>query len=257
MKRNLRHLILTALLAVLGAASAWAQPEAIQPSGNGNQDNPFVFTTVNHMKWLMDTYSTYKKIDDGPYMYNAYYELGADIDLSSIENWNPIKTDSGFTGNFDGKGHTLSNLTCENQYAGFFYSIATCTIKDINFANVNITGTKNAGALAAMGYNGKANISGVNVLGGTVTCTGGNAGGLVSTNAGNFTKCINMADVTANGVYAGGIVGTASSVVIEGCFNTGKVTNTNTAIDAQAGGLAGRSDVRRLFYSELGLLVRS
>ena len=50
---------------------------------------------------------------------SVYYELGADIDLSSFPSWIPIATmsnGSGFMGHFDDKGFTISNMTITSAF---------------------------------------------------------------------------------------------------------------------------------------------
>lgn len=67
-------------------------------TGTGTQLDPYIITTPQ------DLYDVRNNM-------TAYYELGADIDMSSWGNWTPIgNTGSPFNGYFDGKGHTISNL---------------------------------------------------------------------------------------------------------------------------------------------------
>ena len=60
----------------------------------------------------------------------------ADIDLSSVENWEPIGNDSTkFTGIFDGNGHVIKNMTInrpDTNYVGLFgYTDSGSEIKNI------------------------------------------------------------------------------------------------------------------------------
>ena len=89
------------------------------------------------------------------------YALLSDIDLSTYNNgvWTPIGSgsDEGFTGIFNGKGHTISNLSVSGDgltYAGLFAvigknSTSTDNVYSLNITNANIDGKYNyAGALA-------------------------------------------------------------------------------------------------------------
>ena len=70
-------------------------------SGTGVSASAFQITTGDEMNML--------RHDLG-----AYYDLAANIDLSGFSNWAPIANqtdDDWFSGSFNGKGYTISNLT--------------------------------------------------------------------------------------------------------------------------------------------------
>ena len=84
-------------------------------------------------------------VNNGTSFKNQYISLAADIDLGG-KNWGEIGTNShSFTGNFDGKGHVIKNLT---HYAstweefGLFGWIDTNSasfgIKNLGLVDVNI-----------------------------------------------------------------------------------------------------------------------
>ena len=72
-----------------------------------------------------------------------HVKLMSDIDLAG-ETWKPIDK---MWVDFDGNGHTISNLTTEAWKAGFFGYLAGGSIKNLTLENVNVTGAQ-AGAFA-------------------------------------------------------------------------------------------------------------
>lgn len=91
--------------------------------------------------------------------YYGYFVLANDIDFDGAEIAIAVSQkagtatagrECGFTGTFDGKGHTLSNFSVKGGYS-FFGSVAkSSTIKDLNFKKVTIS----ASASGIMGYGG-------------------------------------------------------------------------------------------------------
>ena len=166
--------------------------------------------------------------------------LLADIDMAGIADFTPIGKgyDHGFTGTFDGGGHTISNLRVNvaGSFAGLF-GYNSGTIRDVNMADATVTAT-NSSAGGIAGYNIYGTIAGCFVTGGTVTAEYWLAGGIVGDNLyGTITGCsVAGATVTAGENYAGGIVGYSYHGTITGCSVTGA---TVTATNSSAGGIAG------------------
>lgn len=173
--------------------------------------------------------------------------LDADVDLADVE-WTPIgngtrsgKTYTGnaFKGEFDGKGHTISNVK-----ASLFGIVDGGTVKNVSLsADINETTADSVGAAVAV-LCGGGTVEGVSVSG-TVTGIKG-VGGVVGRMLveGTITGCTNSAAVTQTGDSdsAGGIVGKAyyteagKEMTISDCTNSGVVTSTYAA-----GGIAGFS----------------
>src|SRR6185312_11670073 len=123
------------------------------------------------------------------------YALGRNIDAVSVSNFAPIGGAVAFTGQLDGQGHAIENLTIAPTSAsifnvGLFGSIGTGgLVKNLYLTNASVTAdpnsaatTQNVGVLAGTNYG---TIDGVNVTG---TINGGPAvnlavGGLVGMNA--------------------------------------------------------------------------
>lgn len=158
--------------------------------------------------------------------------LGADINLTGTQ-WSAIRD---FTGTFDGAGHTVTvnfnNVTLFADLKG--------TVKNLTVAGT-ITGNTRLGGIAA-NTRGTAVIDNC-VNKANITSTGGYAGGIVgavnqSDNATvTITNCRNEGSVTGK-TYAGGILGQdfgIAVVSITACENHGTVSG------ATAGGILGIS----------------
>lgn len=77
--------------------------------GDGTESNPYIIHTAAQLTKFAES------VDDGTSYAGQYVKLDSDIDLSSIDNFNPIGQEDGsngkiFAGTFDGDGHTVSGL---------------------------------------------------------------------------------------------------------------------------------------------------
>ncbi|MBD3768125.1 MAG: filamentous hemagglutinin N-terminal domain-containing protein [Gammaproteobacteria bacterium] len=107
------------------------------------------------------------------------YALGGDIDLSG-SGWTPVGNSSTkFTGQFDGLGNRISNLTINSphDFVGLFGIVASSsTVRNVGMENVSITtpGSNNVGGLAGINEGTVINsymsgsVSGLNYVGGLV-----------------------------------------------------------------------------------------
>lgn len=144
------------------------------------------------------------------------YQLTADITVTAPYG-NDITGFTGFTGTFDGNGHTVTlNITSSSakSYTGLFGTLAGgAVVKNVITAGkIEATGKDNVGGIA-----GRAN-----TYGGAVT----------------IENCKNIAEISGNKAV-GGILGNCTTInytlTISACANTGAVTASNS----QAGGIAG------------------
>ena len=125
--------------AVQNALKNAAQEDSgIFDGGSGTQQSPYLISTIDTLMKFTES------VNDGEDYDGKYVALACDLDISG-ETWTPIgrvdhgKT-SGFAGTFDGRGYTVSNLTCgtakdakEYEAVGFFGVIAEGgTVKDLN-----------------------------------------------------------------------------------------------------------------------------
>ena len=125
--------------AVQNALKNAAQEDSgIFDGGSGTQHSPYLISTIDTLMKFAES------VNDGEDYDGKYVALACDLDISG-ETWTPIgrvdhgKT-SGFAGTFDGRGYTVSNLTCgtakdakEYEAVGFFGVIAEGgTVKNLN-----------------------------------------------------------------------------------------------------------------------------
>ena len=171
------------------------------------------------------------------------YALDQDIDCSDTVNWNggagfiSIGNGAYFTGKFDGKGHTISNLYINsgNGYAGLFGATsANADIDNVRLTNVNIIGSSYVGGL--IGLEQSSSINNVFVSG---SITGDNVGGIVGrANGGSISESSANVTIIGNpGTYAGGIIGLAwTGPTVTDSHTDGSITGTGNL-----GGIIGRS----------------
>ncbi len=161
----------------------------------------------------------------------GYYALGSDIDATATSSWNdglgfiPIGKNNGsaFTGQFDGLGHTITNLTINSptgktsKNVGLFGYITGATVINVGLVNASVLGRANVGGL--VGYNKGGSIHNSYVMGtvsGTDVDNAINVGGLVGYNTGSIN----------NSYFAGSV--------------TGSITDTSEiSLNNNVGGLAG------------------
>ena len=171
-------------------------------TGSGTKDDPYQISTAAQLKRFRNIVNGTGGQTPNP---GACAELTADIDLEN-EAWKPIGYASNYdetkaySGTFDGKGYTIKNL--------------------------NVSGSGNIGLF---GYVSGGTIRNLTVAG-SVTATGGRAGGITCTLIDGLTEnCANLCTVTYTGAdgSVGGIVGYAypidDSVAIRDCYNIGKI----------------------------------
>ena len=189
---------------------------------------------------------------------NAYTPNNEDPSMATNAGFAPIGDNSSgsnatrFTGTFDGKGFTISNLyvntnSSGTNYAGLFGVTGTgAEVQNLGLVNayVKAEGTGSGDVLAGglVGVNSGSTISNSYATG-EVTAEGtgsGNvdAGGLVGSNYGTISNSYAAVTATSDG-YVGGLVGlNRFSGSIENCYARGKVTATGSG-NVWAGGLVG------------------
>ena len=226
MKNYARHLWLSLLLLV--GVAAIAVPTLVE-----NSDGTIEISTVDQLKEFRDA------VNSGNQFTGKTVKLTADLDLSGEANWKPIGNlvaypGQSFNGIFDGDGHTISNLTINDNtpnhaVAALFGSVVNGTIKNLTVKNVNITSTHYAAGIVAYTSNGPT-IENCHVIGGTIKSTpeivegsydnGDKVGGIMGlAQTGSTINNCTVEGVTISGYRdLGGIVG----------YSAGNVTN-NTA----------------------------
>lgn len=166
-------------------------------SGAGTENDPYLINNLEELKWFRDYVNTFRQ--DGASQYaGKFIKLTADIDLDEDgdgvgEEWTPIgsttKDHGSFYGNFDGDGHTISNLVVSKHGTGSGFFAKTsgggdgpqAVIRNLNFKNVDVdAGNSNSyagGVIANSG--GNTVISNVHVTGNVYVNGYGYVGGII------------------------------------------------------------------------------
>lgn len=116
-------------------------------SGHGTESAPWVLTTPADLQAM----SPLLVSGDDLERYTRHFEMGDDIDMTGI-HWTPL-----VTGNqtkplsFDGKNHTISNLTVDTA-VNFpsFAGVLSGTLKNVTFDKANIKNMKTSGQQTAV-----------------------------------------------------------------------------------------------------------
>lgn len=76
--------------------------------------------------------------------------LNTDLDLSSVEYFEPMFINRPFAGVFDGNNHTISGLNIDSfENASLFAQLSYATIKDVTFSDFNVVGTGFVGVISS------------------------------------------------------------------------------------------------------------
>jgi hypothetical protein len=184
------------------------------------------------------------------------FRLQQDLDLSA---------EPGFyipylAGEFNGNGHTISNLSFSNAAIGqvglFGYLASGGRITGVGTENVRLSGLRYLGGLVGYNWEGTVEssyslgtISGEWYVGGLVGYSAGvvsnshssgdvtgeaSVGGLAGSNGGNVTRSYSTGNVSSTSMNAGGLVGSNDEGTVTDCYSTASVT-----CDLSAGGLVG------------------
>lgn len=217
MKKNLRSRIMSIMLIMAVITTIFSPITAKANTETETDDTGGLYVSIGSENFLsLMSISTPIK----------HYVLTEDIVISG--DWKPI---SGFTGTFDGGGHTITFNIDKNtgafvstQYLGLFASCTDATIKDL-YVNGNISLTTGG------------SLSNPNVYIGGVVASSTNS----TLENVHFSGNINVETNNDNSSWAGGLVGKADNTQISLCSNMASITTkVNTAIGiSQAGGLCG------------------
>jgi hypothetical protein len=188
------------------------------------------------------------------------YYLTADIDASTA-NFTPIGTSTSnpFTGTFDGKGYTISNLTI-SEGAGTYNALFGAVKGDVQIANVtlsdiSVTGGDWTGALvgyALASATGEVTIQNCHSSGTlTAGANGSDFGGLVGIAAGDAggnqvyiydcSSSCNLVGVTFQTRNWGGLIGDLLRSTVSNSFATGTITGGTLSAEDH-GGLVGKAN---------------
>lgn len=245
-------------------------------TGSGTKNDPYRIGTAEGLKLFHDivnnengqtqntaacaTLTADIVLNDGTFDEDGNYTPGPSVAATPTE-WTFIGRDyeEAYSGTFDGAGHTIQGVYCNDQIkgrAGLFGYVNGATIKDIKVTGyIKTYGL--AGGIAAFIRGGTSITDCVNaatVIAGDTRGYSPSAGGIVGCSElkqqNQITDCINTGIVRAiamngNYSYAGGILGeSVNSTLISNCSNFGAVSGGRfenaTETNSYVGGIAGR-----------------
>ena len=231
--------------------------------GSGNINTYYIYSAKG-LKYFAN------QVSGGNTYAGSTVYLCVDINLDN-RDWTPIGSTSGsasyFAGTFDGQGYSIYNMTINGSYgggnnygqwAGFFSSLNSATVKNLNLVNVDIEyggSNTNIGAIAGTARNssilncsvsGNINVTGSSTISGVGGIVGSFYGSTDSTYVenGDYSSKHRIANsrnlTTINGrSNIGGIAGrTEGSVVILESYNEGELS---AATSSYIGGLVGNA----------------
>ena len=220
-----------------------------------NADGYYEIDNASKLFWFAE------KVNDGDTGING--KLTADIvvnenvlvdgslngDNSNFLVWTPIGTsDAGFTGTFDGAGHTISGLYFNDKntsYVGLFGVVGTGgTIEKVGVTDSYFYGNRYVGGIA--GQNGGTirncyNSGAIKGWGNGSISDYYYIGGVVGKNTSTVENCYNVGSVVSYGSasYAGGLVGSGTvinSYSIEGAYSSNNIGGGGGDIGGGGGG---------------------
>jgi len=187
-----------------------------------------------------------QKVDQG---LDGYYALKNNINCSDTLTWNsgagfdPVGQASPyFTGSFDGKNYTISDLyinrSTEDNVGLFGRTTSASNIFNVGMIDVNISGQDYVGGIVGLNYGtlNQTHSSGYLHSVFEAPFDGSWAGGIIGKNYGTIVNSYSSASVNSDWKYAGGLVGDNYGT-IEDCYATGTVYGATQDI----GGLAGQN----------------
>ena len=217
-------------------------------AGDGSVQNPYLIANARqldnmHSVMVNNSSNSFSLLDD--------------IDATSITNWVPLNTASGFSKamDFDGAGHTISNLKSSGANYSSFCGVLNGHIHDVTFDNATITHSSKIGVVGGfIGTSGVVgNCSDVHVKNSTVTGTsqwvGGFAGEINTT--GTLLRCSVENTTVTSPSHVGEFAGIARGQVatLRECYTKNFTLEHNTTPSATQGlgGFIGCTTINAIF----------
>lgn len=274
------RLLCVAAFLCLGSGGVWAQADrwdgttiATQfAGGTGVSGNPYQIATAAQLAYLA------QQVNGGNNYDGKYFQLTNDIDLNN-HDWIVIggSFSSSFSGFFDGKGNTISNLGTNPDYnnydkpIGLFPCVAGATIENLTVIISNIglnQGCFVGGIAGSVEGNTTTTIKNCCVLGGPINAyhpmsdaAAGGIVGAVNSSEENFALtisfcCANVSNITStvlNGqpCIVGGIIGFNrydKNITIQNCasFTTNMKYSSDYDYNCEFGGILGKGSATTL-----------
>lgn len=214
--------------------------------GAGTESDPYRLSTIRDLLAMKPALVHGQMI---------YFKLMNDIDMSSIENWDPLNPDSPYDLGiiFDGGGHSLKNLKSKGKTYSSFFGVLYGKCYNVKFVDAEIVSASNSGAGIIGGYigtGGKPAIVSEVEASGIITCNGkgqsigGLGGNAREATIENCTVNVTVSNPMGDGsnrTATGGVVGKTidSAVKIKNCIVRGVVEITKGINNTYTGGIVG------------------
>lgn len=216
-----------------------------QEQGQGTLQSPYLISNADEFRYI----EYYEGKGEG-----KYYQLTADIVFDELQlDTNQVGSNAyrfgSFSGNLDGNGKALVNLTVyySDGYSSLFDSvvdgavITDLVIEDADWRTWTIKSGdgimhEKGGDVAILCHTNRGTIQNVTVKGSSVVAEADGASSLVTINRGTVSGCVVENSVYIKGTEeAGGIV-TYNAGTVTSCINRGTVSG-----DLRIGGIVGRN----------------
>lgn len=216
----------------------------------GTSSNPYLVGDRHQMDYLHNIFEANVQ---------KYVRMVDDVNLGAIASWTPLVNDTAYFIDFDGDGHTISNLKVNAAGQSYTYpsfmGFLRGLLHDVTFDNAAIDGgDKNYTAVGA-GYIGVTSLTGecrnVTVNNSSVTSTGSSVGGLggyVRKGAGTlFYNCHVVNTSVSGSSNVGGLLGylqpNTGVQISDSSTENIMVTNTGNNIGGLIGTMEGGVNV--------------
>lgn len=206
--------------------------------GYGTSDKPYLIMDAAQIRNMAQVLVKRKTV---------CFRLGADIDMASVPDWEPLNPQGDYFIDFDGGYHVIRNFACLNKGYASFFGILAGVCRNVGFYNARVEAAEGSGAGIIGGYIGKkapdaaeqaAQVENCYVSG---TVRGKYAGGIAARmgrpydgRVCSIRNCYSTAEVTAGADECGGIVGTMfERSEVSNCYATGVLYS-----ESKTGGIA-------------------
>lgn len=179
--------------------------------GDGTEASPYMLNDKADMQSIAS-----KLVADQ----TVYFRMGNDIDMSGVD-WTPVNTDRSFTGkiDFDGAGHTISNLTINEQEYGSLFGLFSGSVYRLRVVDATLTSTQD-----------DSHFSGI--IASEMTAEGSSIEEV-------YVKCKMTAVKKSPNMGAGGMVGLVRNATVKNCYVDVDIEYTNPDWDNGAGAIVG------------------
>ena len=222
--KNIRRIcwfliVLCTATVLISSVNVYAATKKYGFEGYGTQYDPYLITSYEDICELRDI------VDNGDNLSRIYFRQTTDILFPEGEMWNPIGdllSGFAFSGYYNGSGHTISNIYCEDQYAGLF-SFLGGEVRNLGIESGTFSGS----------------------CAGSITSHG--------TDAARVVNCYNKADVAADG-RAGGITDNFPGIIMF-CWNMGNVQGLSADVPTAGICSYGSAQIAYCYDMNTGKLV--